>query len=129
MVIKAPVFKPSFSISSLRFCYIFLVLALPYSVLLPVSYILASFLVFYFLLCGFHPISMNLFEIMNNAEQVPLGVHLFLSSQGKPFQANRMADVGKGWFSYGKPHAVKTFAHCRIDLTLHSLSKSGFPLR
>ena len=73
-----------------------------------------------------HSISLDLFQIMHDTEQVPLSVDLSLGPQGKPVQAESIPNVGKGWFSDGHPYAVNDPADRGVDFSLHLFGKSIF---
>jgi hypothetical protein len=66
----------------------------------------------------------DLFQIVDNAEQVSLHIHLTFRAQSKPIQSDGVAQVGKGRLSNRQPHAVKDAAGNRIDLVFHLLGES-----
>ena len=67
---------------------------------------------------------MHFLQVMDNTEEVPLGIHLLFASQAEPIQSHDRSDMGKGWFTNGQPHSVDGSADRGIDLPLHLFGKS-----
>ena len=65
---------------------------------------------------------------MDDAEQIPLDVHLCLAPQGETVQSHDVADVGKRRLSDGYPHAVQGTACEGIDFSLHLFGEALFSL-
>ena len=64
---------------------------------------------------------MDLFQVMNDTEQIPLAVDLVAATESKSVQPHNPADVGKGRFRYCQSHGIHGSAHRRINLALHLL--------
>ena len=62
---------------------------------------------------------------MDDAEQVPLDIHLLFASERKTIQAHDPADMGKGRFGNGYSHTVQRSSGSGVDLPLHLFGK-GF---
>ncbi|MBA3007144.1 MAG: hypothetical protein KKB91_07645 [Proteobacteria bacterium] len=50
------------------------------------------------------------FQVGDNAEEVPLDIHLGFASQGKSEQVHDPADVGEGRFNNSYPQAIQSAA-------------------
>jgi len=66
-------------------------------------------------------VSVDLFHVMHNTEQVPLAVDLVSTTQGKLIQAHHPTDMSKRRFRYSKTHGIHGTADRGIDLALHLL--------
>jgi hypothetical protein len=64
---------------------------------------------------------------VDDAEQVPLEIHLGFAAQGESVQAHDSADVGEWRFNNGYPQAVQGAAGGGVDLPFHLLGESLFP--
>ena len=64
-------------------------------------------------------VSSYLFQVVDNAEQIPLGIHLGLATQGETVESHDLADVGKGRFSNRNTKTVQSAANRGINLALH----------
>jgi hypothetical protein len=53
------------------------------------------------------PITLNLFHVVYNAEQVPLDIHLSFAAYSKSIQAESGPDVGKWRLTNRKTYGVK----------------------
>lgn len=62
---------------------------------------------------------------MDDAEQVPLDIHLFSAPQGESIQTHDPADMGKRRLGNGHPQAVQGTAGSGVDLSFH-LFGEGF---
>ena len=51
-------------------------------------------------------VAVELFEVVERTEQLPLAIHLLFSAESKPVEAHHLADVGEGRFRYGQAHGV-----------------------
>ena len=67
---------------------------------------------------------MHLLQVVDNAEEVPLGIYLLFTSQAKSIQSHDRSYMGKGRFTNGQSHSVYGSTDSCIDLPLHLLGKS-----
>lgn len=74
------------------------------------------------------PISCHFFQVVNDAEQVPLDIHLGFTAQCESVQPHDPADMGEWRFNNGYPQAVQGAAGGGVDLVLHLFGESLFPL-
>jgi len=54
----------------------------------------------------------DLEQVMDNAEEIPLDIYLLFSSQGKTLQTQGRADVGEDRFYGSKSFGVNHSAYC-----------------
>src|SRR3990172_12300237 len=74
--------------------------------------------------CKPQSVTVYLFQIVRDAEEIPLRIYLTLSPEGESIKPDDRSDMGKGRFAYCQPHTVKYPTDSRIDFTLHSLGES-----
>ena len=79
-------------------------------------------------LCEPGTVSMDLQEIMDDTIELPLYVHLSISSQGKTIQPQGMSDVGEHGLRCPDPLAVYESPQRGVNLVLHLLSVGFLPL-
>ena len=71
---------------------------------------------------------MDLLEVVDQAEHLPLAVHLGFASEGEAIQAQDMADMGENRFNRTQSPTVDESADSRIDLVFHLLGEGGLAL-
>ncbi len=69
---------------------------------------------------------MDLFQVVDNGEQLPLHINPVFATQGKPVKLHCRPDMGKRRLADGKTKEVYGPAGRRIYLPLHSLGKTIF---
>jgi len=79
-------------------------------------------------LCKSSPIPVDLFQVVDDTKQLPLGIHLGFGSQAKIIQSDNPSDMGKGRFVDRQSHTVNHPAFDRVDLAFHLLGERFFTL-
>ncbi len=64
-------------------------------------------------------IAVDLGQVMHNAVEQPLRIHLRLSSQAEPIQSQDGSDVRKGRLGYRQPTIVNQSTREGVDLAPH----------
>jgi len=64
---------------------------------------------------------MDLFQVVDDTKQLPLGVYLGFSLQGKILQPDNPSDMGKGRFADRQSQTINRSTGGLVDLTFHLL--------
>ena len=71
---------------------------------------------------------MHFLEIVDNAEELPLGIYFLPGTQSETIKLKNRAYMGKGWLGYSQAHGIYGLAGDRIYLAFHFLGETVLTL-